>query len=281
MKPNNQPKEDYFLETSVPRQMQFGHSLIKEEIRKHLRGGTQKWGSYYVLMEYKRSVVKTLIDLYFVAKEEKTPSDAVHYFQERFQVRQIKVILSAIATLLEDSEIANNKQKFLIKLETFIFGCFQSVYELIDKFIENRMGCPLGKTSIREGILTEEAYKQFVEEIDCKKMCSLEKFLKDKKGQLKRLIEEGNKTPHDKNKGFQEALSLIKSATGTLDTLKTKTNCMKISDIIIALEMPKHLRMLTFDKSFDSSCEILGKKKTIIPSLAALMKSRTSTPQLT
>ena len=281
MKPNNQPKPDYFLETSVPRQMQFGHKLIKEEIRKYLGTGTQKWSSFYVLMEYKRSVVKTLIDLYFVAKEEKTPSDALHYFQESFKVRQIKVILSAIATLLEDSEIANNKQKFLIKLETFIFGCFQFVYELIDKFIENKIGCPLGKISIQQGIVMEEAYRQFVKETDCAKVCSLEKFLKNKKGELKRLIEEGNKTPHDRNKGFQEALSLIESAAGAFDALKTKTNCMKVGDIIIAVEMPKHLQMLTFDRSFESSCKILGKAVVVLPSLNTLRKSQIPTPQLT
>lgn len=280
MKKNNQPNGDCFLETSVPRQMLFGHSLIKEEINKHLRPYTQKWSSFYVLMEYKRSVVKTLIDLYFVAREERTPSDALHYFQEGFKIRQTKVILSAIATLLEDSEIANNKQKFLIKLETFIFGSFQSIYDLIDKFIENKIGCPLGKTSIQEGVLTEEAYRKFVKEIDCAKMCSLDKFLKNNKGQLKRLMEEGNKTPHDKNKGFQEALSLIKSATGTFAALKTKTNCMKLGDIIIALEMPKRLRMLTFDRCFESSCQILGKGVIVLPSLAAL-KNQECQPQLT
>ncbi|MEW6375108.1 MAG: hypothetical protein AB1502_04865, partial [Thermodesulfobacteriota bacterium] len=109
--------------------------------------------------------------------------------------------------------------------------------------------------------------------------CSLDKFLKSKKSHLKRLIEEGGKAPHDKNKGFQEALLLIKSA-GTLDTLKAKTNCMKIGDIIIALEAPKHLQMLTFDRGFESSCQILGKRLTVLPSLATLRKSRASAPQL-
>jgi len=31
---NNLDKRDWFLETSVPRNLQFGHSLIKEEIKK-------------------------------------------------------------------------------------------------------------------------------------------------------------------------------------------------------------------------------------------------------
>src|SRR4030042_4974343 len=279
MKTNNQLDGDYFLETSVPRQMLFGHTLIKEEIQKYLRSCTQKWSSFYVLMEYKRSVVKTLIDLYFVAKKEKTPSDALHYFQEGFKTRQNKIILSAIATLLEDSEIANDKVKFLVKLETLIFGSFQYFHDLIDKYIENKIACPLGKISIQEGMAREEGYRKFLEEIDCIRMCSLDKFLKNKKSQLKRLIEEGGKDPHDKNKGFQEALLLIKSAIGTLDVLKTKTNCMKIGDIIIALEVPKRLQILTFDRGFESSCQILGKRLIVLPSLATLKKSRVSVPQ--
>jgi len=231
------------------------------------------------LMEYKRSVVKTLIDLYFVAKEEKTPSDALHYFQEGFRTRQNKIVLSAIATLLEDSEIANDKLRFLIKLETLIFGSFQYFHDLIDKYIENKIACPLGKISIQEGIAREEGYRRFLEEIDCIRMCSLDKFLKSKKSQLKRLIEEGEKDPHDKNKGFQEALLLIKSAIGTLDTLKAKSNCMKIGDVIIALEVPKRLKILTFDRGFESSCQILGKRLIVLPSLATLRKSRAPAPQ--
>jgi hypothetical protein len=221
-------------------------------------------------------VVKTLIDLYFVAKEEKTPSDALHYFQEGFKIRQNKIVLSAIATLLEDSEIANDKQKFLIKLETLIFGSFQFFYDLINKYIENKTGCPLGKISIQEGMVREESYRKFLEQINCVGKCSLEQFLRDRKSQLKRLIKEGDKDPHDKNKGFQETLLLIKSAIGTLDTLRAKNNCMKIGDIVIALEMPKHLEMLTFDRGFESSCQILSKKLVILPSLATLRKSRAS-----
>jgi len=281
MKMNNSPVGDCFLETSVPRQMLFGHSLIKKEIRKSLGHCTQRWSSFYVLMEYKRSVVKTLIDLYFVAKEEKTPSDALHYFQEGFRTRQNKIILSAIATLLEDSEIANDKSRFLVKLETLVLGSLQFFQDLIDQYIENKTGCSLGKTLIQQGIPTEEAYRRFLEEIDCVKSCSLEKFLRSKKNQLKRLIGEGEKAPHDRNKGFQEALSLIKSAIETLDTLKSKTNCMKVGDIIIALELPKRQQLLTFDRGFESSCQILGKKIFVLSSLARLRKSRPSTPQPT
>jgi len=230
------------------------------------------------LMEFKRSVVKTLIDLYFVAKEEKTPSDALHYFQEGFRTRQNKIILSAIATFLEDSEIANDKLRFLVKLETLILGSFQYFQDLIDQYIENKTGCPLGKTSILEGLPIEEAYRRFLEEIDCVRSCSLEKFLMSKKNQLKRLIVEGEKAPHDRNKGFQEGLLLIKSAIGTLDTLKAKTNCMRIGDIIIALEVPKRQQLLTFDRGFESSCQILGKRLVVLPSLAMLRKSA-SAPQ--
>ncbi|MEW6584966.1 MAG: hypothetical protein AB1442_05065, partial [Nitrospirota bacterium] len=106
-------------------------------------------------------MVKTLIDLYFVAKEEKTPSDALHYFQEGFRTRQNKIVLSAVATLLEDSEIANDRLRFLVKLETLIFGSFQYFYDLIDKYIENKSGCPLGKILIQEEVPREGAYRKF------------------------------------------------------------------------------------------------------------------------
>ena len=54
---------------------------------------------------------------------------------------------------------------------------------------------------------------------------------------------------------------------------------LKQDDIIIALEVPKRMQMLTFDRGFESSCQILGKRLIVLPSLATLRKSRAPEPQ--
>ena len=262
---NNLDKRDWFLETSVPRNLQFGHSLIKEEIKRHIKG-VKCWSSFYVLMEYKRSVLKTLVDLYFVASEENTPSDALHYFSQGFKPRETKIVLDAIAELSKEPDIINDKKRFLIKLETLILAANQYFEDLIEGYVENKIHCPHEKASIKE------TYDRFIEEIDCKKKCSIERLWKKSKGLLKRLVEEGSKLPHSSNKGFAKSLSLIESIIKDPKIAKTKTNCMKVGDFVIGLEMPKHLRMLTFDNAFKSICSIIGKGFFILPSLAALRK---------
>jgi hypothetical protein len=269
---SNSVSRGWFLETSVPRKLLFGHSLLKEEILKHLRG-TDRWSSYYVLMEFKRSVVKTLIDLYFVVLEENNPGDALLYFSEGFMIRQNKIILSAIGEWLKESDIANDKKRFLLKLETLIVETFQYLDDIIIGYVENRTHCQLAKAAIKEEATKKESYERFSKEIDCRTQCSIEKFWQYNKSQLKRLVKEGEKDSHTGNKGFQKTLSLVKSVIGNVGLLKAKRNCMSVGDVIIALEMPKDLRMLTFDKAFDSICGILGKEVTVLPSLMAVKKS--------
>lgn len=264
--------KDRFLETSVPRKLLFGHSLLKEEIRNHLKGA-RSWSSFYVLMEYKRSIVKILIDLYFVALEEDTPSDAIHYFSEGFKTRENKLVLSAIAEFLKEPDIANDKEKFLIKLETWIAAALEHFDALIEGYVENKTKCPLAKASIKE------SYEKFLEEIDCKARCAVEKLWQASRDQLKRLISEGTKEDYKKNRGFTKPLPLIESAIGDPTAPKTKSNCMDAGDFVIALEMPKHLRMLTFDTAFKSICGILGKEVVVLPSLAALRKAKATAVQ--
>jgi len=131
----------------------------------------------------------------------------------------------------------------------------------------------LAKAAIKEEATKKESYERFSKEIDCRTQCSIEKFWQYNKSQLKRLVKEGEKDSHTGNKGFQKTLSLVKSVIGNVGLLKAKRNCMSVGDVIIALEMPKDLRMLTFDKAFDSICGILGKEVTVLPSLMAVKKS--------
>ena len=265
----NKPiNKDLFLETSIPRKLLFGHSLVKEEIKKYLRG-VRSWSSFYVLMEYKRSVVKTLIDLYFVTLEEDTPSDALNYFAEGFRQRETKIILSAIAEFLKEPDIANDKEKFLIKLETWIHSALVYFDTLIYEYVDNMTQCPLAKASINA------SFQNFLEEINCKTECTVERLWKSSKGHLKKLVKEA-KEHNDKNEGFTKPLPLIESAISNPNTPKTKTKCMQAGDFVIALEMPRHLRMLTFDKAFERICGILGKEVLVLPSLVALKKMRVS-----
>lgn len=265
MKTSTPTLKGNFLETSVFIKQLFGQDIHKTIIKKE-RENAKALSSHYVLMEYKRRVVKTLIDIYSVAKEEDSPSEVLKYFGESYSPRVPKFFLSALGELIKEEDISKNKKKFILKIENFIEATYNVFETLIQGFIENNTKCPLAKASIENG------YAQFLQEIECQTQCSVENIWRKNKSNLKTLNALSSELPHSRNKGFQKPLPIIKEAIGNHNYPKKKTHCMKSGDFIIALEMPKHLRMLTFDKAFESLCGILKKEVYVFPSYTELKK---------
>lgn len=260
-------RNGWFLETSVPRKLLFGHTQIKREI-KHQLDQKKSWSSQYVKMEYKRSVVKTLVDIYYVTCEEDTPSDVMNYFAESFKIREVKLVLSAIAALTNEPDIVNNKEKFLVKLQTLIASAEVHLDNIVEGYIADHTGCPLAKASTKEG------YQRFLQEIDCKTDCVVERFWKHEKGHLKKLTSPETKEAHKKNSGFMKPMELLEASIKNASSSKTKLKCMRVGDFVIGLEMPKYLHMLTFDRAFEGICNSLGKNVFVLPSLSKIKASR-------
>jgi hypothetical protein len=258
--------EDWFLETSVTRNLFFGHSLQKNDIRAHLNDA-KSWSSQYVRMEYKRSVVKTLIDMYYVALEEDTPSDVIKWFSQSYKIREAKTVLSAIGELANQEDVRNNKEKFLVQLQMLIESAHRHLDNLVE-FVRNETGCPLAKASI------SKSYKTFLDEIECRTLCHVESLWRKSKGRLKRLTSDDAKQTYQNNKGFMKYLEIVEIAVGDPNAPKTKVNCKRVGDFIIALEMPKDYRMLTTDRAFEAICNILNQNVFRLRSLSELRQDR-------
>ena len=259
-----------FLETSVPRKRLFGHSLSKKQIDEFI-GPSKCWSSQYVRMEFKRSVVQNLIHVYNVAQEEDSPGDTLNVISETFSNRLPKLLLSALSSLASEPDIIGNKQKFLFKLETLIKLAEQYLDDLVEDYVNNETGCPLARAS------TKESYEKFLDEIDCKAECRVERLWRRSKDSLKRLTGvQSTQPPHSRNSGFTKPLPLIKQAITDPSRPKSKQNCMEAGDFVIALEMPKQYLLLTFDRAFESICQIIGKEVYRFPALSNLRAQRVS-----
>jgi hypothetical protein len=269
-KQNPTKSKDWFLETSVPRNLLFGHPLQKTDIKTHL-GETKSWSSHYVRMEYKRSVVQALINIYYVALEEETPGDAMKYFSQTFKPREAKTVLSAIGELSNEPDVLNNKQKFLLQLQMYIESAQRHFDNLIE-LVKNETDCPLARASTTNG------YEVFRAEIKCRTLCKVESLWRKSKGKLKKLISDEAKRAYCANIGFIQPLEIIKNAIDAPTAPKTQTNCKKVGDFVIALEMPKSCRMLTTDKAFEAICGILNQDVVRLRSLSELRKERREQP---
>lgn len=93
-------------------------------------------------------------------------------------------------------------------------------------------------------------------------------------GEAKNLTSNEVQQTHVKNEGFIGPLKIVESAIDDPTAPKTKLNCKRVGDFVIALEMPKGYRMLTTDKAFEAICAILNQDMVRLRSLADLRKER-------
>jgi hypothetical protein len=205
--------------------------------------------------------------MYHVALEEDTPSDVIKFFSQSYKIREAKTVLSAVGELVNESDIGNHKQKFLIKLRMLIESA-QRHFDNLVSFVDNKPDCPLAKAS------TSNGYNTFLDEIECKTECKIDSLWRKSKGRLKRLTSQEAQRDHAANDGFTKNLKIVESAISDPTAPKTIANCKRVGDFVIALEMSKHHRMLTTDKAFEAICDILNLDVVRLRSLSELRKER-------
>ena len=257
----------WFLETSVFINRFLGHSLLKHEIKATI--GTEScYTSFFVFYEFRRCVIKTLIELYFQVLEEDQPCDAIAYYKENFSNRENKIVIGALSALISNEDPANNKLKFLINLKRLILDILEEMGNSISEFVNNQAKCPLGKAVIS----SIEDFEKFIDQTKCKADCNIASFWKAHRNILKILTQEENAELYQNNKEFNKLLPLLYEVIKDYKKGQTIQNCAKLGDVIIAIEMPKSYTMLTFDRSFESLCPLMGKAVKRLPSLSELKK---------
>jgi hypothetical protein len=264
-------KQVMFLETSIHIKRLFGYELLKREIKNNIRALTC-YTSFFVFYEFKRRVIKTLIDFYYVLQEEDTLADALKYYnQTSYKPRGTKIIVDALAVLLSDDDLRNSKSKALANIEMLIVFSLQNFRDSIKGFVQNKVQsqCPLSKASITNG---RDDFEEFQRQIKCEAKCHIAQFWKKHRGTLEIFTKEELIESHKSNKGFAKMLLSLRMVLEDHEKGQTITNCLELADAIIAIEMPKDYTMLTFDRSFESLCPLMGKAVEKLPSLSDLKK---------
>ena len=201
-----------------------------------------------------------------VVKEE-GPVDALYTLKESFQPRKNSIILGALASELAREDIVSNRLKALSRLEALILNSLQDFQSMIREFVQNRTQCPLAKASITAG---NSEFADFMDQTKCEADCTIAQFWKSQKGVLRVLT--SCTEEHKKNNGFRKMLPILHEVLDDHNRGQMISNCAKLGDAIIAIEMPDKFTMLTYDKSYESLCPILGKEVYRLPSLSELKK---------
>lgn len=150
----------------------------------------------------------------------------------------------------------------------------QRHFDNLVELVKNETDCPLARASTTNG------YEVFKDEIKCRTLCKVESLWRKSKSKLKKLTSDEAKRTHRRNAGFIEPLETVENAIDDPTAPKSETNCKKVGDFVIALEMPKSHRMLTTDKAFEAICGILNQDVVRLRSLSELRKERSGQPSV-
>ena len=243
-----------FLETTIQIEKIFGRK--KEEIVKFL-SDKEALTSNYVLMEFKRTMLKDCIALYSFLKEEKDLADTLMRLSElRVYEHRTAVRISKILSKLSENNTLDY-EKVLNKLEDLIES------ELLEDFFYRVKVIDETKC----GLANEDVHKNETYSLNLRcrreeKKCEIEDFVAKNKDDFRKLLNDLRD-----HKEFESPCNVIKEILEDCGKARGKKNCWKLGDCIISLEAPKNSRIFTTDHHYKQICNSLEKDILLLHNL--------------
>ncbi|MBC2579583.1 hypothetical protein [Clostridium sp. DJ247] len=272
MSSNENEKTLIFLETSIQIAKIFGYPNIKRDQINKILEQNNLVSSTYVLKEYKLGFVQAAMDFYNIATVSKDIPETIRS-SKKFRGREHGKIMD-IFSLIMESMLANqypkDAQEFkaitLRKLDYFIENYFErEFYKNLQYPLINETACTISCLKPKKNLQIDQW------DWDIKPMCNkstpnnckIEEFTHKYKDSISNfIIECGLKKSKDEEtkKRIEAARKIV-----TKEDLPKGRNCIKLSDWIIALEVPKEAELFTLNENhFNDTCNILGvKMKTL------------------
>ena len=238
-----------FLETTIQIERIFGRN--RNKILNFLKD-KELITSSYVLMEFKRTILKDCITLYTYLKEEGSLSKTferlsrLRNYEHRIASRMLRILAILSENGKIEYEMLIERLEDLIEEELLEYF-FRDIKELLDE-----TGCRLAK---------EEVKKQsngYVLDTSCRKTvknCRAKEFVINNKEQFVKLLKELNEVDE-----FGSVCRVIKDVLDEPDKI-FGINCnKKLGDCIISIETPDDSIIFTNDHHYEPVCNALNKK---------------------
>ena len=275
----------HFLDTSVLRSMLLGSKAYRAYFEQQF-GDEPQYVSDYVLMEFRRSYVRNILNFYFVLAlpSIETIGDALTFWSHTFKTSELKAVLQfagqIITTFELDNEHPGDKEKALREIGRYVKRLEIKLRRTFENIERNETDCQRAKIlllSRQESDMTE-MFRYFLEEFNdvgnCRSRCAVASFfLKRCKKQVDAFLEYAEALPHPgkaEHKGFVKIANQLRNAQDEQDF--SCRLCEAIGDAVIALETPRDMRLEHTDHAFDHFCSILTQPHQKHPSEIAIVK---------
>ncbi|MBC8521566.1 MAG: hypothetical protein H8D26_06215 [Methanomicrobia archaeon] len=242
-----------FLETTIQIERIFGRK--SEDIFEFLRD-KEVLTSNYVLMEFKKTIIKDCTALYTYLKEEKSLSNTFKRLA-RLRSHEHRIASRIFLILSELTKDTKEDEKILEKLEDLIES------ELLEYFFY--MVNVIDETKC--GLANEEVHKNETYSLNLRcrrneKNCEIEEFVARNKEEFKKLLND-----LQAHKEFERSCRVIEEILKDCEKARGKTNCWKLSDFIISIEAPKNYKIFTTDHHYEQICNSLDKDILLLQNL--------------
>lgn len=254
-----------FLDTSVVRSLLMGSQPYREFLQGVL--GERLYVSRFVDMEFKRGVLLTLIDFLntLAMPHLRTIEDAERTWSNRFQGRQVKLVLALSASIFDgyrlDRTSPRDKERGITRLAVVIKSLDRAMRYRFKRVSSDRTHCPRGEQPIRTSVAPDRAKQElnvyadnFQDTTANRQKCRMDKFLEHFERDLMACTRHIETLPD-----LEQHERLKKMATNAEKVQKDPSlcschTCEKLGDAVIALGAPRDLQLETTDESFQHWC---------------------------
>lgn len=269
-----------YLDTSILRKVLLGHPLEKHSLQQI----PFPWiASQYAIMEFYRSVVLYLVELYFEAEDARHISfwDACRYKAESFRSRDVKTLALTVCDLVESQGLlgrqASDKGHCRRRLRDLIFLIAWELRQAFERQTDSIEKCARMRWELDLKLL-------FQADVD-RELIDFEAGFNDH-ARNRADCEISGLLTSDRISGASDCLSAgvpraawpKRFAKLVLEPAKTTCRtCAGIGDIVIAANAPEGSIIHSLDRSFSRIGRCLQREAKIHPSLAQLKKRADST----
>lgn len=277
----------HFLDTSVLRHLIHGSRKYKDYFSENLTPD-HLYISKYVQMEVRRGYLSHIIDFYFLLNYPSIDNigDALSVWSDRFSTREVKAVIQLVSSLfithkLDFSKI-NDKKEALIWLGSYIKRIELMIRRNYKDTGINSIRCAranimLSSTETGSAELDIRTfYEKFKDTQQHSNKCSLKNFISNRyKDEIEAYIKQGEEMSgptNPENRGFVKLAENLSKIFGDTEKNCKCKDCDKVSDAIIALDMPDTMRLEALDYAFKHLCPPLRKEFHIHPSQIKVVK---------
>ncbi len=227
----------------------------EEEFSQHvnkLSSDHDIYSSYFVLYEFKISLIHSLIQFYYLVQLYDNPSDALMKLSDKIgREPKNQLIIQGLIQRVYDSISTRDIKSYLRKVEFLILDSQQ----MFSNRLKGLVGGFAGDEIVKYKIETSEDYEGFTELYKKRKSIPLDNFWLINAEKLKLLLQSTTL-----KKDYVDMFKKLEEVSGDVTKANNFSTNKKIGDAVIAVDCPADYTIVTIDNSFSHLCPPLGKK---------------------